>query len=282
MKKTRTIKLAVLNMYKENTDNQGLRCIKEILDSSEFNIDYTFYDVRTLFEIPNLDFDVYISTGGPGNPLEYNENWTESYFDLIDSLFKWNKENPGAPKFLFSICHSFQMLCSHTGIANITKREHVSFGIVPLKKTKAGLDDPALAGLSSLFYAADHRHFQVVNPDFARIENMNASIIAMDEFDPTKSLGRSLMAVRFSPEVVGVQFHPEADVKGMRAIIAKESVQDQLALIYGTHKLEEIQHLLDMPDTIEKMHQTMLPMFLRSCQNRLTYSPIAEAVNESV
>ena len=282
MMKTRTLKLAVLNMYKENTDNQGLRCIKEILDRSEIKIDYTFFDVRSLYEVPSLDFDIYISTGGPGNPLEYNENWTDSYFELIDSIFAWNRDNTDAPKFLFSICHSFQMLCSHTGIASITKREHVSFGIVPLKKTKLGLDDPSLDGLTSLFYAADHRHFQVVNPDMARIDNMNASIIVLDQFDPTQSLGRSLMAVRFSPEIIGVQFHPEADVPGMKAIIARKSVQDQIALIYGSHKLEEIESLLDMPETIDKMNQTMIPMFLRTCQNRLTYSPIVEAVNESV
>ncbi|HMG15660.1 MAG TPA: hypothetical protein VK590_09445 [Saprospiraceae bacterium] len=269
-------------MYKENADNQGLRCIKEILDRSEIKIEYSFFDVRSQFEIPDLDFDVYISTGGPGNPLEYNVNWSDRYFNLIDRLFIWNKNNPDAPKFLYSICHSFQMLCSHTGIASITKREHVSFGIVPLKKTKAGLEDPVLNGLDAIFYAADHRHFQVINPDLAKIDNINASIIVFDEIDPTQTVSRSVMAVRFSPEIVGVQFHPEADVTGMKTIIARETVQAEIAKVYGKNKLGQIRSLLDDPHTIERMNQTMIPMFLRSCQNRLTYSPIIEAVNESV
>lgn len=282
MMKTKILKVAILNMYKENTDNQGLRCIQEILDRSEINISYTYFDVRSQFEIPNLDFDVYISTGGPGNPLEYDENWSDKYAQLIDDLFEWNKENKHYPKFLFAICHSFQMLCAQTGIAKITKREHVSFGIVPLIKTSSGSLDEILLEFDDKFFVADHRYFQVVNPDISRLEQLDASILAFDELFPDLSIERSLMAVRFSPEIIGVQFHPEADVKGMKAIISRESVQAEIAKVFGSKKLGEINSLLDDPDTIEKMHQTMLPKFLLSCQNRLSYSLNLEAVNESV
>lgn len=282
MMKTKMLKVAILNMYKENADNQGLRCIQEILDRSELNISYSYFDVRSLFEIPNLDFDVYISTGGPGNPLEYNENWSDKYAKLIDDLFEWNKENKQYPKFLFAICHSFQMLCAQTGIAKITKREHFSFGIVPLNKTISGSMDEILQEFEDKFYVADHRYFQVVNPDSSKLKHLDASILAYDELNQDLSIEKSLMAVRFSPEIIGVQFHPEADVKGMRAIISRESVQAEIAKVFGSTRLAEIKTLLDNPDTIEKMHQTMLPKFLMSCQNRLTYSSNLEAVNESV
>ena len=74
-------------------------------------------------------FDIYISTGGPGNPLEGNGNWDLKYYDFIDSLTEWNKEHKIKKHVLF-ICHSFQMACKHFGLAEITKRKDTSFGYI--------------------------------------------------------------------------------------------------------------------------------------------------------
>ena len=38
-------------------------------------------------------FDIYISTGGPGNPLEGDGKWDEKYYNFIDQLSAWNEEN---------------------------------------------------------------------------------------------------------------------------------------------------------------------------------------------
>ncbi len=61
------LRLAILDMY-DNTPNQGMRCIKEILDRYSEVLEYETFDVRHLCQIPDLSFDAYISTGGPGDP----------------------------------------------------------------------------------------------------------------------------------------------------------------------------------------------------------------------
>ena len=282
MRESKKLRIAILNMYLEDSEQQGLRCIQEILDKLSFPVEYKFYNVRAHYELPGLEYDVYLSTGGPGNPLEFNVNWSENYFSLVDQIIDWNMINKNKPKFWFAICHSFQMLCSYLQVGTITKREFVSFGIVPLKKTNAGLHDELLSGFNNIFYAADHRYFQVITPDLARIDAMGATILALDEFNASQPLERSLMAVRFSPEMVGVQFHPEADVKGMKIILENERMQADIKKLYGSDKLNEIMQLLDDPDTIDKMYETLLPEFLKSCQNRYSQILRNNSVPENV
>ena len=55
-------------------------------------------------------YDIYISTGGPGNPLEGDGNWDLKYYDFIDQLTIWNKENTVKKHVLF-ICHSSWPSC---------------------------------------------------------------------------------------------------------------------------------------------------------------------------
>jgi GMP synthase-like glutamine amidotransferase len=70
-------------------------------------------------ELPEINqYDIYISTGGPGDPL-VGEAGTKKYYELIDALTKWNLENQLKKHVLF-ICHSFQMACKHFGLAEIT------------------------------------------------------------------------------------------------------------------------------------------------------------------
>ena len=38
-------------------------------------------------EIPSLDYDIYISTGGPGDPLNDEGLWEKNYLELADKIF---------------------------------------------------------------------------------------------------------------------------------------------------------------------------------------------------
>ncbi|HYV53166.1 MAG TPA: hypothetical protein VE933_01150 [Chitinophagaceae bacterium] len=73
MKATRKLKVAILDLY-EGELNQGMRCLRNILsDFSEENnidVDRNEFDVRLLNEVPDMSYDVFISSGGPGSPLE--------------------------------------------------------------------------------------------------------------------------------------------------------------------------------------------------------------------
>ena len=61
------IKLAILDLN-DNTTNLGLRSIVEHVEAFSDTFTYEIFDVRYKNEIPSLDFDVYISSGGPGDP----------------------------------------------------------------------------------------------------------------------------------------------------------------------------------------------------------------------
>src|ERR1041385_4549088 len=110
------LRVAILDLY-EGEPNQGMRCIRQILNEwGEFNeteISFDEFEVRQHKQVPDLSYDVYISTGGPGSPLESEgSEWEQAYFGWLNEIEKWNNDpsNPNK-KFVFFICHSFQLLC---------------------------------------------------------------------------------------------------------------------------------------------------------------------------
>ena len=141
------IKIAILDMY-NGEPNQGMRCIIDIVNRFNHLAVFKIFDVRGKSELPEINkYDIYISSGGPGNPLEGDGNWDLKYYDFIDQLVTWNKEKAPKKHVLF-ICHSFQMACKHFGLAEITKRKETSFGVMTVHKTKEGQIDSILEGLA--------------------------------------------------------------------------------------------------------------------------------------
>ncbi|WP_332912470.1 hypothetical protein [Algoriphagus boritolerans] len=61
-----------------------MRCIHDILSRFSEEISYREFDVRGKAEIPDIrNFDLFISTGGPGNPCEGDGNWDLMYNDFF-------------------------------------------------------------------------------------------------------------------------------------------------------------------------------------------------------
>ena len=79
------IKVAILDLY-DGIANQGMRGFNEILNryKTQHNIDLTWqvFNTRQKNELPDTSFDLYISSGGPGNPLSQDEEWDKNYFKL--------------------------------------------------------------------------------------------------------------------------------------------------------------------------------------------------------
>ncbi|MFK8101241.1 MAG: GMP synthase, partial [Saprospiraceae bacterium] len=200
------LKLAILDMY-DNEPNQGMRAIQEIVQSFGEQLDWEVFDVRGKAELPNaVDFDLYISTGGPGAPLDGDGIWDKKYYDFIDELWAWNKADRGSKKYVFFICHSFQMACHHFQIAEITKRKSRSFGTFPTHKTSAGERELLFKNLEDPFTVADFRDWQVVQPNIDRMKSLGMKTLATEKKRPHVDLERAMMAVRFSPEFFGTQF----------------------------------------------------------------------------
>jgi GMP synthase-like glutamine amidotransferase len=270
------IKLAILDLY-DNTPNLGLKNIREIIEQFDCIGTVDIFDVRAKAEVPSLDYDIYISTGGPGSPLDGDGHWEVQYFDWMQSVWDWNQVEGNRRKHVFFICHSFQMACHHFKVGAILPRRSPSFGIYPVHMTDLGVSDPLFEGLNNPFYAADFRNWQVVQPDVEHIEAMGFEILALEKARPHIPLERAIMAVRFSDEIVGVQFHPEADPDGMRTHFLDPK---RRALIFQNHSerkyLNMMDHLFDS-DNIELTHAIVLPYFLhrtiQKIQKDLTYDP---------
>jgi homoserine O-succinyltransferase/O-acetyltransferase len=71
------------------------------------------------------------------------------------------------------------------------------------------------------------------------------------------------MAIRFTPEVLGTQFHPEADGEGMLRYMLTSERKQQVISTYGESKYHEMVQLLANPDTIEYTESIILPTFFR-------------------
>ena len=266
-------------MYNDKPEQQGIRCIQDILMASGQQHTFDIFNVRAKYELPDLSYDLYVSSGGPGNPLEYNKNWSDQYSCLIRSIFDWNFTHPDHPKFLFAICHSFQILCSLQGIGTINKRESFTFGVTKVIKTAEGRKDDLLQNLNDTFYAADHRYFQVLNPDHAKIDQLGAKILGFEERTGEDAYQKSIMMVRFSPEIVGTQFHPEADVKGMELILDNPVLQNEIERVLGKGQIAKIRKDIENPDNVEKMYCTLLPEFIDYAGEKLSLAIESEPVN---
>lgn len=262
------IRVAVLDMY-NGEPNQGMRCIIDIINRFNQMVTFQIFDVRGKSEFPDIKkFDIYISTGGPGNPLEGDGNWDLKWYDFIEQLWQWNKEQKTKKHVLF-ICHSFQMACHHFGLATLNKRKSTSFGVMTIHKTEAGTYDPILEGLQSPFYAIDSRDFQVVQPKLSIFEKKGAMIIALEKIRTHREYERAIMGVRFSDEFVGLQFHPEADALSFIANLKNKERRENIIAMKGKTKFRDmLEDLLD-EDKIYKTNETIIPNFLRIAINDL-------------
>jgi homoserine O-succinyltransferase/O-acetyltransferase len=263
-----TIRIAILDMY-NGEPNQGMRCIIDIINRFNHLVEFKVFDVRRNCELPEIKkYDIYISTGGPGNPLEGDGNWDLKYYAFIDVLSQWNKENTVKKHVLF-ICHSFQMACKHFGLAEVTKRKDTSFGVMKVHKTEDGFNDPLYDGLPDPFYAVDSRDYQVVQPKLSMFRKKGAKIISLEKIRDHVQYERAIMAVRFSDYFVGTQFHPEADPISYIANLKNKERREKIIEMKGKTKFRDmLEDLLD-EDKIYKTNETIIPNFLRIAINDL-------------
>ena len=265
------IRIAILDMY-DNARNEGMRCIRQLLARSEaengvvFNVDT--FNVRAENAVPGLEYDIYISSGGPGSPLPSDEAWERRYFEFIDSLLAHNQTSENK-KHLLLICHSFQLVSRHLGIGTVSRRKSTSFGVLPVHLTEAGLAEPVLRGLPEPFYIVDSRDYQLTDLDPERLEELGAEVLCLEKERPHVPLARAVMAIRFTPEVFGSQFHPEADGEGMLRYMLTDERKQQVVTTYGEAKYEEMVHLLADPNTIEHTESIIVPTFLRRAMARM-------------
>jgi homoserine O-succinyltransferase/O-acetyltransferase len=273
----KSLKIAILDMY-DNRTNEGMRCIQQLIrlvaDQTGRDLAFEVFNVRAENHIPDLSYDVYISTGGPGVPLPLGESWEAPFFSLIDALLTHNRTQ-AVKKQVFLICHSFQLVIGHLGLGVVSQRKSTSFGVLPIHRTDDGCTEPLFRGLPDPFYAVDSRDFQVTQPDMDKIDWMGAKILALEKVRPHIDLERAVMAMRFTPEMIGTQFHPEADGDGMLRYFQMDEKKQYVIDTYGEAKYDEMLASLGDPDKIELTESVVLPTFLRRA---LQVAEVAEPV----
>ena len=268
------LKLAILDLY-DGEPNQGMRAIKSIVQRYEANFDWTVFDVRGKAEVPDTSFDIYISSGGPGNPLDGDGVWNKKFFDLIDELWDINAQGNESKKYVFFICHSFQMACDHFDLARVLPRQSRAFGTFPAHMTEAGKKERYFEMLEDPFCVADFRLYQVVQPDKEAFEELGAEILALEKIRPYIALERAIMAVRFSEEFFGVQFHPEADPIGMLKHFQDLKRKTEIIKEHGEEKFEGMMADLQNPKQIPLTYQSILPAFLEDAISSLNKVPVS-------
>ena len=269
------IKIATIDLY-NNERNEGMRCIKEIVSeaqvrNNETEITYEVFDTRFKGEVPGIENDIFISSGGPGSPFEgEGTQWEKDYFNLIQKIWDHNQINPERKKYLFFICHSFQMMGRFFKFGTVNQRHSKSFGVMPFSLTKEGKSDQILNGLSNPFYAADIRQFQVIEPDKKVIKELGAKILSYEIVDDDVKAQPALAAVRISDEIVGTQFHPEADPDSMLYHFKQDERKQQVVEKYGEERYFEMIRILERPDTIQRTRKTVIPSFLNYAIDELS------------
>ncbi|WP_411812641.1 type 1 glutamine amidotransferase [Chryseobacterium scophthalmum] len=274
------VRIALLDMN-NNQANQGFKNIKEISENfqkqSEENISITSFDVRHKNEIPNIeDFDIFISSGGPGNPHREGFEWEQKFADFLDSVYEYNKHND-AKKYLFLICHSFQLASIHWDLGNICKRKSYSFGVQPIHKTEEGEAEFLFKNLPDPFYAVDSRAYQFIEPNVERFEELDMKMVAIEKSRPHIDLERAIMAVRFSDEIFGTQFHPEANPDGMIENLKDEKNKEAMIENYGMEKYLETVDRINDEDKIVLTQSQILPRFLSDAKKNILKQNTATA-----
>jgi len=196
--------------------------------------------------------------------------------DWLHNLAKHNKISPEQDKkYILFICHSFQLACRYFKTGHVTRRRSTAFGVFPIHMKAEGKKEPVFAGLHDPFYAVDSRDYQVIEPDYEKIENIGASVLAIEKERPHVPLERAVMALRFNEYMLGTQFHPEADAIGMSMYLQTEEKKKIVIEQHGEEKWKSMIEQLNDPDKIMWTYAHVLPNFLAQAKIQLQAQLVA-------
>ncbi|HZH95336.1 MAG TPA: GMP synthase [Flavisolibacter sp.] len=268
------IRIAILDLY-DGHANQGMRCIREIInhwsESHHLDCEWDEFDVRQNSEVPDLSYDIYISSGGPGSPIDsIGSAWEEAYFNWVEEVENWNADpDNSTKKHVFFICHSFQLICRHYGIGEIAKRKSTAFGVFPVHVLLEGQRDSIFHTLPDPFFVVDSRDWQVIHPAFEKLELIGAQVLCIEKYRPHVPYVQAMMGIRFNEYMIGTQFHPEADAVGMSMYLQTEEKKKTVIDNYGEEKWQSMIEGLSDPQKISLTYSQIIPNFLNQAAHHL-------------
>jgi homoserine O-succinyltransferase len=120
----------------------------------------------------------------------------------------------------------------------------------------------------------DSRDYQVTKPQHNRLRNLGASILAIEKARPHIPLERAIMAVRFNDNMIGTQFHPEADAVGMSLHLQTPDRKKIVIENYGEPKWQSMIDHLNDPEKIMSTYAHVLPNFLNNAVNNMQLAEV--------
>ncbi len=259
--------MALLDLY-GGKPNDEISSIRQLLADAPQVEAATLFNARSEGEFPGLQYDLYIISGGPGDPNDDAPLWVAMFYQWLDSIWEYNQQNTRKKQVLL-ICHAFQMACIHFRLGTVNERRSPTFGVYPVHLTDEGIADPVLGRLDNPFYAADFRSFQVVAPNLDRFEAIGAEMLALEKVRPHVPLERAVMAIRFSPDVLGVQFHPEVQPAVMRGYLKDPKRRERIVETAGLQKYQKMIRYLNDTSKMQKTYDTFFPTYLEAVAARL-------------
>ena len=260
--------------------NQATRCFRRICDgftkrvrAENPGVEVTFRHVqpRNLGELPDLESDLVLSSGGPGAPTDgFDDPWCVGYRKFLDDVMAANTKAPETSTKLLLVCHSFEIGVLHFDLADVKKRPTTKFGVMPAYITKAGQELPYLQPFGYRLFTWEHRNWEVVNLDARKLARMGGALTATESHARSKvNSGDAVIGLTFGPGVDGTQFHPEADKPGVLAWIEKPEHASAVTDAYGRTLYEKMIATLSNPDRLARTFALLIPGWLTHRFNEL-------------
>ena len=127
--------------------------------------------------------------------------------------------------------------------------------------------------LNDPFYAVDSRAYQCIKPNIELIESLGMTITALEKIRPERNRERAIMSMRFSEEIFGTQFHPEADPHGFLENLKENKKKETMINEYGMAKYQNIVDHIHDEDKIPKTQSIIIPTFLRHALDNTQQTP---------
>ncbi|HEY1097065.1 MAG TPA: hypothetical protein VGF14_07475 [Alphaproteobacteria bacterium] len=204
-------RIALISMC-DGIPTPGLRALEELAGAHGRLVGT--YDIRIGEPLPDLDdFDLLLSSGGPGDPRELG-NWGQAYIDLIERIRLHNENNSASPKHVFLVCHSFQMISQAWGLGALSRRDEALWGIHPQKaETLPGDAYPVFP--TTDFYTLESRFYQVMP-----VHDLNKACEFRDIVIAAHDEKGALTAWQTRDgHIAATQFHPEALAETIAGIL---------------------------------------------------------------
>lgn len=267
--------------------NQAMRCFRSIVSAFFERVERANPDLRmrlvevsprdTQARIPR-DCDIYIGSGGPGSPYDGDhERWFADFGKFCDEMVSSARRNDADEKSFFGVCYTFEMLVRHFKVADVSMRDSRKFGVMPIYTTSYGQRHELLHAFHDRLFAFEHRNWEAVNLDEARLHELGGGILAQESRDG-HSKGRALLGIDFGGGIEAVQFHPEADRAGVMSWVARPEQAEAFRETYGEFTYQAMLRTLDDPNRLARTFALVIPGYLTRRFNRLAvhrgYAPV--------